>query len=100
VNIATWGAWLNAKGYPTAPWTGRFQPFAMVGIAWMWDRRTGSAINGSDESGAFVSRYGGGIDIYVTDNIVLTAESAWVLPSGQLSDLNQVQVGGAVQYRF
>jgi hypothetical protein len=100
VNTATWATWANFKGYPTAPWTGRFQPFAMIGIAWMWERLTGSAINGADEDGAFASRYGGGIDVYVTDNIVVTAEAAWVLPSGSLKDLKQVQIGGALQYRF
>jgi len=100
VNTATWAIWLNMKGYPTAPWTGRFQPFAMVGVAWMWERRTGSAINGSDEDGAFAARFGGGIDLYVTDHIVVTTEGAWVLPTGSLKDLNQVQIGGALQYRF
>jgi hypothetical protein len=72
----------------------------MIGVGWWWERRTGSAINGSDEDGAFVSRYGGGIDVYVTKNIVLTAESAWVLPTGGLDDLTQVQIVGAIQYRF
>jgi opacity protein-like surface antigen len=100
VNVATWATWANLKGYPTAPWTGRFQPFALAGIAWMWERQTGSAINGSDEHGNFAARFGGGIDLYVTDNIVVTAESAWVLPTGHLSELNQVQIGGALQYRF
>ena len=100
VDVATWAAWANAKGYPTAPWTGRFQPFGMVGIAWMWDRRTGSAVIGADENGGFAARFGGGIDLYITDNIVVTAESAWVLPTGNLSDLNQIQIGGALQYRF
>ena len=100
VDVATWAAWANLKGYPTAPWTGRFQPYALVGIAWMWERRTGSAIDGSDEDGGFAARFGGGIDFYVTDNIVLTAEGAWLLPTGSLSDLNQVQIGGALEYRF
>jgi opacity protein-like surface antigen len=100
VDTATFGTWANIKGYPTAPWTGRFQPYAMVGVGWWWERRTGSAINGSQEDGAFVSRYGGGIDVYVTKNIVLTAESAWVLPTGGLDDLTQVQIVGAIQYRF
>jgi opacity protein-like surface antigen len=100
VNTATWAAWVNAKGYPTAPWTGRFQPFGMVGIAWMWERLTGSAISGSQEHGDFAARFGGGIDFYVTENIMVTAESAWVLPTGRLNQLNQVQIGGALQYRF
>jgi hypothetical protein len=66
----------------------------------LWERREGSAISGVKESGSFASRYGGGIDVYITKNIVLTAESAWVLPTGNLDDLKQVQIGGAVQYRF
>ena len=85
VDTATWAAWANLKGYPTAPWTGRFQPFAMVGLAWMWEPATGSAINGADEHGDFAARFGGGIDVYVTDNIVLTAESASAAPHRQAS---------------
>ena len=100
VDAATWATWLNVKGYPTAPWTGRFQPYALVGAAWMWARATGSAINGSVEDGGFAARFGGGIDLYITDHIVVTAESAWVLPTGDLDGLNQVQIGGALQYRF
>jgi hypothetical protein len=100
VDTATFAFWGNFKGYPTAPWTGRFQPFAMVGVGWMWERLTGPAINGSDEQGNFAARFGGGIDLYITDNIVVTAEGAWVMPTGNLSDLNQIQIGGALQYRF
>ena len=84
VNTAIFGAWANIKGYPTAPWTGRFQPYAMIGLGWWWERRWGSAVNGVDQNGGFVSRFGGGIDFYVTKNIVVTAESAWVLPTGHL----------------
>jgi hypothetical protein len=100
VDTAVWSAWLNMKGYPTAPWTGLVQPYALFGIAWMWERRTGPAINGSDEDGAFAMRFGGGLDIYVTKNIVLTADGSWVMPTGGLEDLQHVTVGGAVQYRF
>jgi len=100
VDTATFGTWANIKGYPTAPWTGRFQPYGMIGLGWWWERRSGSAINGVDQDGAFVSRFGGGVDLYVTKNIVVTAESAWVLPTGDLESLNQVQIGGALQYRF
>jgi len=100
VDVATWAVWLNMKGYPTAPWTGPFQPFGMIGIAWMWERLTGPAVNNSIEEGAFAARFGGGLDFYVTKNIMLTAEAAYVLPTGQLDDLNQLQIGGALQYRF
>jgi opacity protein-like surface antigen len=100
VDVTTFATWLNIKGYPAAPWTGLFQPFGMIGLAWMWERLTGSAINGSIEEGAFAARFGGGLDLYVTPHIVITAEAAYVLPTGQLDDLNQVQIGGALQYRW
>ena len=100
VDVATFATWLNIKGYPVAPWTGFIQPFGMIGLGWMWERLTGSAINNSVEEGGFAARFGGGIDFYVTRNIVLTAEVAYVLPTGQLDDLDQLQIGGALQYRF
>jgi opacity protein-like surface antigen len=99
-NIATWAAWLNIKGYPTAPWTGPVQPFGMIGLAWMWERLTGPAVNGSIEEGGFAARFGAGIDFYVTRNIVLNTEAAYVLPTGKLDDLDQVQLGGNFIYRF
>ena len=100
VDTATFGVLGNIKGYPTAPWTGRFQPFGMIGLGWWWERQWGSAVNGVDQDGGFVARFGGGLDVYVTRNVVLTAEAAYVLPTGHIGALNQVQIGGAVQYRF
>ena len=42
-----------------------------------------------------------GFDSIPSDlGVMLTAEAAYVLPTGQLDDLNQVQIGGAVQYRW
>lgn len=100
VNTATFGTWANIKGYPTAPWTGPVQPFAMIGLGWWWERRWGSALNGVHQNGGFVSRFGGGLDFYVTKNVMLTAETAWVVPTGHVSSLDQLQIGGAIQYRF
>jgi opacity protein-like surface antigen len=100
VDTALWSAWLAAKGYPTAPWTGPVQPYLLGGIAWMWKRQTGPAVDGSEEDGAFAMRVGGGLDVYVTRNVVLTVDSSWVVPTGNLEDLWHVTLGGAVQYRF
>ena len=74
--------------------------FGMIGLAWMWERLTGPAVNNSIEEGGFAARFGGGIDFYVTRNIMITTEVAYVLPTGQLDDLDQMQLGGALQYRF
>lgn len=100
VNTGLFGTWANFKGYPTAPWTGPVQPYAMIGIGWWWARHWGSNVSGVEHDGDFVSRFGGGVDFYVTRNIVLTVESAYVVPTGDLRRLDQVQVGGVFQYRF
>ena len=100
VNTGVFGTWANIKGYPTAPWTGPVQPFAMIGLGWWWERRWGSELNGVHQNGGFVSRFGGGLDVYVTRNIVVTAETAFVVPTGHVSSLDQLQIGGALQYRF
>jgi hypothetical protein len=72
----------------------------MIGLGWWWQRRWGSAVDGTDENGGFVSRFGGGVDFYITRNIVVTAETAYVVPTGHVSELDQLQIGGALQYRF
>lgn len=99
-NTGLFGTWANFKGYPTAPWTGPVQPYAMIGIGWWWARHWGSAVSGVEHDGDFVSRFGGGVDFYFTRNVVVTLEGAYVVPTGDLRRLDQVQIGGVFQYRF
>jgi hypothetical protein len=100
VDTAMWGASLNGKVYPAAPWTGLIQPYGLVGASWMWRRLTGPAINGSNEDGGFAGQFGGGIDFYVTSHIVFTVDGAYVLPTGALDDNIFVKSGAALIYRF
>ncbi len=53
-----------------------------------------------DEDAGYATRFGAGIDYYVSENWALTVEGVFVLPVGSLDDTNLGTVGGGVQYRF
>lgn len=74
--------------------TGRTQPFAAVGFGVGQADVVGSTGNG------FVARLGGGVDFYLTERIVLALDAAYVVPTGDLANLDFVSVGWGLQYRF
>jgi len=48
----------------------------------------------------FVFRFGGGIDVYATDNVVVNIGASYLLPLGDVSGLKLFTVGGGIEYRF
>ena len=94
----------NVKGYLL---TGRYQPFLLVGAGAMTAdvnirNPVGLAFTGidSESENAFAMRFGGGIDLYATENVVVNLEVDYVYPFGNLDDLRYVTIGWGVQYRF
>ena len=97
----------NLKLYPLA---GRVQPYVLGGAGFLLgalDCTTSSgatvSCSGSgfyDQEFVFAGRAGGGLDIYLTRILALSAEVAYVIPTGSLSDLNYLQYGGYVTFRF
>jgi opacity protein-like surface antigen len=88
----------NVKGYLL---TGRYQPFLLVGGGAITAKHTASeGLTGSFRENEFVMRFGGGIDVYATENVVVSVEGGYVLPFGKLDDLDYVNVGLGLQYRF
>jgi len=65
---------INARLYLTE---GRIQPYAIAGIggqnSWLDTNRWNS-----DTFTSFIGRFGGGVDLYVTDNLALTGEFTYV----------------------
>ncbi len=65
---------INARLYLTE---GRIQPYAIAGIggqnSWLDTNRSSS-----DTFTSFIGRFGGGVDLYVTDNLALTGEFTYV----------------------
>jgi hypothetical protein len=48
----------------------------------------------------FVFRFGGGIDLYATENVVVNVGATYLLPAGQVSTLDVFTFGGGIEYRF
>jgi len=97
-NTSLWTGSLNAKLYPAARWTGFIQPYVLAGAGWMWEDTKGGGNNQNDND--FAARFGGGIDFFLTEHIFLTTDAAYLVPAGDVKRLDQVLVGGAIQYRF
>jgi opacity protein-like surface antigen len=94
----------NAKGYLL---TGRYQPFLLLGLGAMsGDLKVrdpvGLTFTGikSQSENVFAMRFGGGIDLYATENIVVSLEADYVYPFGNLDELNYVTISWGFQYRF
>jgi opacity protein-like surface antigen len=88
---------LNTKAY--LPF-GRFQPFALIGIGMMHVEVDAKQGSGSADETALASRFGGGIDVYVLDNVAMVFDASYVLPADDLDDLDYLSLGFSVQYKF
>jgi opacity protein-like surface antigen len=96
--LQTWALTGNAKVFPL---TGRTQPYALIGIGIQgveFEDSVGAGLS-QTESG-FAVRFGGGLDFYITENVVASAGVDYVLPTGDVEDLDYVSFGAGIQYRF
>jgi len=82
--------------------TGRYQPFAQIGFGVQRvvfeSTRVGLDLRETDHG--IAGRFGAGIDVYITRNIAVTADAAYVLPSGAIEDFDQVVAGLGLLYRY
>jgi opacity protein-like surface antigen len=68
----------------------RLQPFLMSGFGALHD----------GEETDIVMRLGGGVDFYLTQNIVVGLDMSYMNPHGQVADLQFWSMGFGFQYRF
>ncbi len=87
----------NLKGYFL---TGRYQPFLLVGGGVMTAEFKSRGVAGSITLNEFTMRFGGGIDLYATKNVVVTVGADYVLPVDNLKDLDYISIGWGFEYRF
>jgi opacity protein-like surface antigen len=103
-----WVFTTNTKGYLL---TGRYQPFVLLGVGVMaadYDfvvrnevrDRHGWGHSWRDRQIDFAMRFGAGIDLYATKHVVVSAEVDYVLPFGDLEDLDYLSFSLGLQYRF
>ena len=97
----------NVKGHLL---TGRYQPFALLGMGFMrMESKARDAVGGtlpgraaqqSERTVEVALRYGAGLDFYLTPKVVVSAEGSYLMPTGKLSGLGYYQFGLGLQYRF
>jgi len=98
VEIETWALTSNMKAFFL---TGRVQPYALLGIGSMKATLKDSVGLGVSETvSGFTLRFGGGLDVYITESVAAFAGVDYLLPTGDVEDLDYVSFGGGVQYRF
>ena len=69
--------------------------------SWQWVQSRGfSGGNAVDDDGGFAGRFGAGLEIYLTESIVLTGDASYSLPVGGASDFSYWTFGGGFQWRF
>jgi opacity protein-like surface antigen len=88
----------NLKGYL---FTGRIQPFLLAGAGIMNFDLQDKLNLGLKRSGeGFAVRLGGGIDLYLNENIVLEIEGGRMLPFGEISGMDHIFWSVGLKYRF
>ena len=86
---------MNVKAYAM---TGRIQPFGLIGLglARVKVEASGTGLTETD----FVTRFGGGVDYWVSQEWALTLSALYILPTGSLSDLQYLQLNWGFEHRF
>lgn len=93
VEYDAWIMGLNAKGFLL---TGEWQPYLLAGIGFS-DGEVSGTTNDSEEG--FVTRFGGGVDYYLTDNVLASVDLTYVLNIGDLKDFDAIALSWGFQYR-
>ncbi len=104
----------NAKLY--APWLGRLQPYALVGVGGQWARLRTTNPTGFvcdpifwycqgtytkiGNSGAFVAKFGAGIDFWLSEDLAIVVDGVFNLPTGDLKDLRSTNLTWGAVFRF
>jgi opacity protein-like surface antigen len=81
----------------------QFQPYLSGGVGFVNANNT-AEIRGEEVEGnsatEFAGRVGAGIDLMVTPELAVSVDGGYVLPTGDLSDLNYISFGMALRYAF
>ena len=78
-----------ARLFAPDSWGNRVQPYLKAGAGWQWAQSLG--IQGSDwHHGGFGGRFGGGIDFYLTQHIVLTGGAMYQLLTGPVNHYDYI----------
>jgi len=99
-DIATVNRW-DTTANVRASTSGRFQPYALVGIGYgNYEISDAADPNNSVSAGGFIARFGGGFDIYITKHIAIYGEGAYVMATGDIDPFDYATLGAGAMWRF
>ena len=107
LELETWTVTGNLKGYllteriEAALGAGRIQPFLVVGVGLMhFDVRDKLGLEASDDGKDLAARFGGGVDIYATQNIAFYLDVTYLLTTDDVEGLDHVGLSLGALFRF
>ncbi|MBI5505795.1 MAG: outer membrane beta-barrel protein [Deltaproteobacteria bacterium] len=89
---------VNGRFYPL---TGRFQPYALVGLGWFHGQA--DKVSNTYHAGSVGSRFALGVDVYFTQRLGGAVEAAYVLPlSGSMAsdDFDVIPITASLFFHF
>ena len=108
-----WAATFNLRLYPLTNMIldGRIQPYVLMGVGLSSFRSLGDCTNfvpgtgcltwGESRNYGFASRWGAGVDAYITEKIAITVGASYLWSAGTpVEDLNYISISWGVMYRF
>lgn len=87
----------DLKGYLA---TGRVQPYLSAGLGFLSAKSDDPVTTFQKTDTDFAARFGGGVDFYLNESFGLSIDSSYVVPTGDVEDLDYVSVGAGVFFRF
>ncbi|HYC01054.1 MAG TPA: outer membrane beta-barrel protein [Candidatus Limnocylindrales bacterium] len=93
-----WMIGLNGRGYFLP---GRFQPYVLLGAGYADYEFTDNTLpNPPHEThDGFGMRFGGGIDVYATQTVVVTTDIAYILGVGDINEFDVIALSFGIAYR-
>lgn len=92
-------ATVNGRVY--VPLDDRFQFYGSLGIGLLHAEIDGSGAASLDyDDTGFAIRAGGGLDIYMTENVALSTDLSYVAPSGDVDNFDYLSIGWGVTFRY
>lgn len=96
--INTWTLMAITKPYLM---TGRVQPFLLAGVGLMHAKVPNLEPGGPSISATeFAVRFGGGVDFYLTEHVVVAIGLDYVLPTDEISEFDYLAFEWSLNYRF
>jgi OmpA-OmpF porin, OOP family len=93
-----WSATLNGKAYFL---TGRWQPYALVGVGYLDMSYPGpNRASGAKPGDDVAMRFGLGMDANLTEHIAMGPEVAFMLPFSDVEDFQMIDVAVGLQFKF